>query len=198
MNDYSNKKIIIGITGASGAIYGISLLKMLNILNIESHLIISNSARLTILSETTYTRDQLIELASYHYAPQDIAARLSSGSFRTDGMIIAPCSMRTLASIAHGFDNNLISRTAGVVIKEQKKLVLMVRETPLSAINLENMLKLSRLGVSISPPVPAFYNHPTTIEQLVNHSIARILDLFGIDSNTTNRWNGITKNNSTK
>ena len=185
------RKIIVGISGSSGAIYGIHLLKMLSKLEVESHLVISKSANLTIAAETEYSPDQIKNLASYSYNPNDIGARIACGSFRTSGMIVAPCSMKTLSAIAHGYEDNLLARAAGVVMKEQKKLVLMVRETPLHAIQLENMLKLSRAGVSISPPVPAFYNKPKTIDELVTHSLARVLDLFDLETGLIKRWDGI-------
>lgn len=191
MKQKDTYKIIIGITGASGAIYGISLLKTLKTLDIESHLIISKSAHLTIATETSFTAKEVTNFADYSYNCGDIGARISSGSFRTNGMIIAPCSMKTLSAIANGFEDNLINRAASVVMKEKRQLALMVRETPLHAIHLENMLKLSRLGVSICPAVPAFYNNPSSIDDLVNHSIARILDLFNIDTNIIKRWDGI-------
>lgn len=184
-------KIIIGITGASGAIYGISLLKTLKTLAVESHLIISKAAHLTIATETNFTTKDIISLADYSYNCGDIGARISSGSFRTSGMIIAPCSMKTLSAIANGFEDTLVNRAASVVIKEKRQLAMMVRETPLHAIHLENMLKLSRLGVSICPAVPAFYNKPSSIEDLINHSNARILDLFSIDTHIIKRWDGI-------
>ncbi len=191
MEKENTYKIIIGITGASGAIYGINLLKTLKTLAIESHLIISKSAHLTIATETNFTKKDIISLADYSYNCGDIGARISSGSFRTNGMIIAPCSMKTLSAIANGFEDNLINRAASVVIKEKRQLALMVRETPLHAIHLENMLKLSRLGVSICPAVPAFYNKPSSIEDLINHANARILDLFNIDTHIIKRWDGI-------
>lgn len=186
-----NKKLIIAITGASGAIYGIRLLEILRDLGVQIHLIMSKSSHLTINTETNYKIEDIKKLADVVYSPSDIGARISSGSFITDGMIISPCSMKTLASIASGFDTDLISRAASVIMKEQRKLVLMVRETPLSAIHLENMLKLSRLGVSIAPPVPAFYNNPKNLEELINHTVCRILDLFNIETNNIKRWNGI-------
>jgi 4-hydroxy-3-polyprenylbenzoate decarboxylase len=184
-------KILLGITGASGVIYGIQILKTLRSLQIESHLIISQSARLTIAAETDFSLNEVMNLADYSYNPTDIGARISSGSFYTDGMIIAPCSMKTVSAIASGYDEGLIARAANVTIKEQRKLVLMVRETPLSAIHLENMLKLSRLGIAICPPVPAFYNRPCTIDDLITHSVARILDLFNINTAAIKRWDGI-------
>jgi 4-hydroxy-3-polyprenylbenzoate decarboxylase len=185
------KKIIISITGASGAIYGIRLLEILKEYDIETHLIISKSANLSIATETSLSIKEIKNLADYVYNPSDIGAKISSGSFKVMGMIIAPCSMKTLSAIASGFENDLTIRAAGIIIKEQKKLVLMTRETPLSPIHLENMLKLSRIGVAICPPVPAFYNKPTTLDDIVNHSITRVLDLFDIETNLIKRWQGI-------
>jgi len=185
------EKIIVAITGASGAIYGIRLLAILRECNIETHLIISKSANLTIATETSFSIGDIKKLASYAYHPSDIGAKISSGSFKVNGMIIAPCSMKTLSAIASGMENDLITRSAAVIIKEQKKLALMVRETPLSAIHLENMLKLARIGVAICPPVPAFYNNPATLDDIINHSVARILDLFNIETNLVKRWQGV-------
>ena len=185
------KKIIVGISGASGAIYGIKLLEILKELGVESHLIISKAANLTINAETDYSLKKIKDLANYVYNPSDIGACISSGSFRVDGMIIAPCSIKTLSSIAHGYEDNLISRSASVIMKEQKKLLLMVRETPLHSIHLENMLKLSKIGVIISPPVPAFYNRPTSIDEIILHSLTRALDLFDLDTSLIKRWKGL-------
>lgn len=193
MNKGNNKKIILAISGASGAIYGIRLLEILRDLDVETHLIISKSAHLTITQETKHSVDDIKNLANYSYNSQDIWAKISSGSFRTMGMIIAPCSMKTMASVACGIENNLISRAAGVTLKERRKLVLMVRETPLHSGHLENMLKLSNYGAIIAPPVPAFYNFPTTIDDLVNHSITRVLDLFDLETNLIKRWNGLSR-----
>jgi flavin prenyltransferase len=185
------KKLIVGISGASGSIYAISFLELLKKLNIETHLIISKSANLTIKHETEYSIEEVKKIADYTYNPLDIGARISSGSFQTDGMVVLPCSMKSLSAIANAYEDNLLTRAASVIMKEQKKLVLMVRETPLHSIHLENMLKLSRCGVIIAPAVPAFYNNPKTIDDLVNHSIARILDLFNIDASIICRWNGM-------
>jgi len=185
------KKIIVSITGASGAIYGIRLLEVLRECGVETHLIVSKSANLTIATETSFSIGDIKKLANYAYHPSDIGAKISSGSFKVNGMIVAPCSMKTLSAIASGMENDLITRSAGVIIKEQKKLALMVRETPLSTIHLENMLKLARIGVAICPPVPAFYNHPTTLDEIVNHSVTRILDLFNIETNLIKRWQGL-------
>jgi 4-hydroxy-3-polyprenylbenzoate decarboxylase len=191
MQNNNISRLIIAISGASGAIYGIKLLEVLRSLKIETHLIISKSANITISAETGMKLKDIIALADYNYNQSDIAASISSGSFKTNGMIIAPCSMKTLSSIACGYEDNLISRAAGVVIKEQKKLALLVRETPLSTIHLENMLKLAKCGVAICPPVPAFYNNPSSINDLVNHSVGRVLDLFNLETYSTKRWNGL-------
>lgn len=195
MSNIGDNRIIIAVTGASGAIYGIKLLKILKELKIETHLVISKTANLTISTETDFSVNDLKTTADYYYNPSDVGAPIASGSFRVKGMIIAPCSMKTLASIASGYENNLISRAALVVIKEQKKLALMVRETPLSPIVLENMLKLSRIGVSMCPPVPAFYNNPKSLDDVINHSITRVLDLFDIETNLIKRWAGIRDQN---
>jgi flavin prenyltransferase len=185
------KKLIVGISGASGAIYGIRFLEILKQLKIESHLVISKSANLTIKEETDYCIGAVKEIADFVYSPSDIGARISSGSFQTDGMVVLPCSMKSLSAIANGYEDNLLARAASVTIKEQKKLVLMIRETPLHAIHLENMLKLAKCGVAIAPAVPAFYNKPTTIDDLITHSLARILDLFNIDASAIKRWDGM-------
>lgn len=186
-------QFIVAITGASGAIYGIRLLEILRDLNIETHLIVSKAANITISTETSFSINDVKQIADHNYNPNDIAAKIASGSFKVKGMIIAPCSMKTLASIASGFEDDLISRAASVVIKEQKKLALMVRETPLSAIHLENMLRLAKIGVAICPPVPAYYNHPKALEDIVNHSVSRVLDLFNIETDLIKRWKGISE-----
>jgi 4-hydroxy-3-polyprenylbenzoate decarboxylase len=184
-------RIIVAITGASGAIYGIRMLEALQTLNIESHLIISKSAHLTIATETTLTLSELQQLASFNYAPSDIAASLASGSFKTAGMIIAPCSAKTMMRIAGGGGDGLIARAADVVLKERRKLVLMIRETPLHLGHLRAMVTLSEMGVIIAPPVPAFYNMPTSIDEIVEHSIGRVLDLFELNSKAVKRWEGM-------
>ncbi|MEG8230569.1 UbiX family flavin prenyltransferase [Candidatus Rickettsia tasmanensis] len=181
-------KIVIAISGASGAIYGIRLLEVLKQKNIETHLVISEGAALTIKLETKYSIDEVKLLANYYYDDKDLGATISSGSFKTSGMIIAPCSMKTLASIAHSMEDNLISRAAGVVLKDRRKLILMTRETPLHIGHLENMLKVASYSGIISPPVPAFYNNPVSIDDIVNHSITRVLDFFDIETNLIKRW----------
>jgi 4-hydroxy-3-polyprenylbenzoate decarboxylase len=144
----------------------------------------------TLLHETAYSKEQVEALATKAYASADMGATISSGSFRTDGMIVAPCSAKTLAAIAHGVGENLIHRAADVILKERRKLVLAVREAPLSDIHLENMLKLSRMGAVIMPPLPAFYTRPQSLDDVVNHTVARLLDQFGIDAPGLTRWNG--------
>ncbi len=181
-------KIVVGISGATGPIYGIRLLEVLKDFGVETHLILSQWAEKTIAVETDYSVDDVKKLASHVYASSNQAAIISSGSFRTDGMAIVPCSMKTLAAISHGYSDNLLSRAADVILKERRKLVIVPRETPLSEIHLENMLKLARMGAVILPPMPAFYNKPASIDDLVNHSVSRILDQFGIENALSKRW----------
>jgi 4-hydroxy-3-polyprenylbenzoate decarboxylase len=183
-------RLIIGITGATGTIYGVRLLERLRELDVETHLVISRWGSRTLLHETPYTREQVEALATVAYAPGDMGASISSGSFRTDGMIIAPCSAKSLAAIAHGFGESLIHRAADVVLKEHRKLVLAVREAPLSTIHLENMLTLARMGALVMPPLPAFYNHPRTIDDIVDYTVARMLDQFGLEARGAERWVG--------
>ena len=182
------QRLIVAITGATGAIYGIRLLELLRDADIETHLIISPWGRRTLLHETTYSVDQVQRLAHVTYQPADQGAAISSGSFLTMGMAIVPCSMRTLAAVAHGLGDNLVHRAADVVLKERRKLLLAPREAPLSEIHIENMLKLARMGVVISPPMPGFYQRPATIEDIVNHSVHRMLDQFGIHLDGSGRW----------
>ena len=181
-------RLIIGITGASGIIYGIRLLEVLKPTPIETHLIVSKAAQQTRSYETALSSEELYALADYHYSIHDIGASFSSGSCKTLGMIIAPCSVRSLADIACGTTNNLITRAADVVLKERRKLVLMVRETPLHLGHIRNMALVTEMGAIIAPPVPAFYNHPSTIDDLVNHSVGRVLDLFDLDVGLVRRW----------
>ncbi len=187
----ASEKLIVGITGATGAIFGVRLLQMLQGAGVETHLVMSQWGARTLVHETAYTVEEVQQMATCFYHSGDLGAAISSGSFLSRGMVIAPCSVRTLAAIAHGHGDNLIHRAADVVLKERRKLVLVVREAPLSEIHLENMLKLSRMGVVIIPPVPAFYEHPQTIEDIVNHVVMRILDQFAIHLDLTTRWNGV-------
>ena len=181
-------KLIIGITGSTGVIYGIRMLEVLKKSNIETHLIMSEWAEKCILMETKYSLDYVKSIASSISDEKNMASSVSSGTHRVDGMIVAPCSMKTLAAIANGYDDTLIARAAGVTIKESRKLILMVRETPLSAIHLENMLKLSRLGIVILPPVTEFYTKPKSIEDIVNHGVGKCLDQFNIEHDLYPRW----------
>jgi 4-hydroxy-3-polyprenylbenzoate decarboxylase len=183
-------RLIIGITGATGTIYGVRLLERLRESGVETHLVISRWAARTLIHETPYTKEQVAALATVSYAPGDMGASISSGSFKTDGMIIAPCSAKSLAAIAHGFGENLIHRAADVVLKEHRRLVLAVREAPLSSIHLENMLTLARMGAIVMPPLPAFYNHPRTIDDVIDYTVARMLDQFGLEVRGAERWVG--------
>ena len=181
-------KLIIGISGATGPIYGIRMLEVLKKLQVETHLILSSWAEKTIAIETDYSVDYVKSLASVVHPSTNQAAIVSSGSFKTDGMVIAPCSMKTLAAISHGYADNLLSRSADVILKEKRKLVLVPRETPLNEIHLENMLRLARMGTVILPPMPAFYTKPETIDDIVLHTVSRTLDQFGIDNSVSKRW----------
>ncbi|KAL4943114.1 hypothetical protein BDV06DRAFT_234973 [Aspergillus oleicola] len=184
------KRIVVAMTGATGALMGIKLLIALRRLNIETHLIMSKWAEATIKYETDYHTSNVKALADYSHNINDMAAPVSSGSFKTDGMIICPCSMKTLAAINSGFCDDLISRTADVMLKERRKIVLIARETPLSEIHLRNMLEVTRAGAIIFPPVPAFYIRPASVEELIDQSVGRVLDLFDLDTGDFERWEG--------
>src|SRR5262247_219438 len=184
-------RIVVGITGATGTVLGVRTLQMLKDAGIETHLVLSKWGARTLLHETPYSVDYVKSLAACAYSEADQGAPISSGSFLTDGMIVAPCSVRTLAAIAQGHGDNLVHRAADVILKERRKLVLLVREAPLSDIHLENMLKLSRMGVVITPPVPAFYTNPQNLDDVVNHIVMRALDAFGIHLDVADRWEGI-------
>lgn len=181
-------RIIVGISGASGAIYGIRLLEELKKREIETHLVISKWGTVTIEKETDYSVEQVMSLADKVYDEDNLGAAISSGSFKNNGMVIAPCSMKTLSGIANGYAEELIIRAADVCIKERRRLIILARETPLNPIHLENMLKLSRLGITIMPPVPAFYANPKTLDDIVNHTVGRILDQLEIDNELFTRW----------
>jgi 4-hydroxy-3-polyprenylbenzoate decarboxylase len=185
------QRLIVAITGATGAVFGVRTLERLREFDVETHLVMSPWGAKTVEHETGLSVKQVKALADVTHRPGDQGATISSGSYATLGMIIAPCSVKTLASISSGFASDLVARAADVVMKEQRKLVLMVRESPLSVIHLENMLKVARMGVSILPPVPAFYNEPATIEDLVDHIVTRALDQFGLHSDSTPRWDGV-------
>lgn len=183
-------RLIVGITGATGVIYGVRLVERLREAGVETHLVISRWGVRTLQHETSYSPQAVEALAAAAYKPDDLGAAISSGSFQTDGMIVAPCSAKSLAAIAHGYGGSLIHRAADVVLKERRRLVLAVREAPLSDIHLENMLKLSRMGAVIFPPLPAFYTSPATLDDLVDHTVARMLDQFGIAVPGAPRWSG--------
>ena len=182
------QRMVVGISGASGFIYGVRLLQLLGELDIESHLIISRAALLTMAHETDYKLADIIALASHYHRADDVAAGIASGSFRCLGMVVAPCSMRTLAEIATGASSGLIGRAADVTLKERRTLVLMARETPLTLAHLRNMTAVTEMGAIIAPPVPAFYARPDNLAQMVDHSLGRVLDLFGLDAGTATRW----------
>ena len=187
----SPRRLIVAITGATGTIFGIRLLQVLKGTDVETHLVLSRWGARTLIHETPFTVAEVRKMATRSYADGDQGAAVSSGSFVTMGMVIAPCSVKTLGEIAHGYGKDLVHRAADVVLKEKRRLVLAVRESPLSEIHLENMLKLARMGVVIAPPLPAFYNHPQTVDDLVNHTVSRVLDLFEIHVDVAERWNGV-------
>jgi len=184
----SSKRLVVGISGATGIIYGVRLLELLKETDIETHLVISRGGELTRGYELEISTKELNSLASVVYSVNDIGAAISSGSFRTMGMAVAPCSVKTLAEIANGIGGNLISRAADVVLKERRRLVLMVRETPLHAIHLKNMLAVTECGGIILPPVPAFYTMPESIDAMVTDTVCRVLDLFEIETDKLKRW----------
>jgi 4-hydroxy-3-polyprenylbenzoate decarboxylase len=182
------KRLIIGITGASGTIYGVRLLEVCRGLGLETHLCMSKAAELTLAYELEMKAAEIRALAHKAYAPSDVGAAIASGSFRTRGMIVAPCSIRTMAEIATGTTTSALTRAADVVLKERRPLVLMLRETPLHAGHLENLLRLARLGAIIAPPVPAFYIRPKSVDDLVDHAVGRVLDLLDIETDLPHRW----------
>jgi len=185
------RRLIVALTGATGTAIGVRLLELLQDTGIESHLVMSRWARRTLVQETSYAIEQVEALATRVYPPSDQGAPVSSGSFVTLGMVIVPCSMRTLAAVAHGLGDNLIHRAADVVLKERRRLVLAVRETPFNEIHLENMLKLARMGVVIAPPLPAFYSRPQSVDDIVTYSAARLLDQFDVHVDVPARWAGL-------
>ena len=184
-------RLIVGITGATGTIFGVRLLQMLHGSGVETHLVVSKWAARTLAHETPHSLKYVQSLATQSHGIGAQGAAISSGSFVTLGMVIAPCSMRTLAAIAHGLGDNLIHRAADVILKERRKLVLVVRESPFNEIHLENMLKLARMGVVILPPVPAFYNNPQNLDDMINHITMRVIDQFDIHLDVMNRWDGV-------
>lgn len=184
----TSRRLIVGISGASGVAYGIRLLQMLNSLEIEPHLVMSRAAEMTIGYETGLNPKDVERLAHTVYRQEDVGAAISSGSFKTMGMVIAPCSIRSMSEIATGVTSSLLTRAADVVLKERRRLVLMVRETPLHTGHLRSMTQLSEMGAIIAPPVPAFYANPETVDDIVTQSAARVLDLFDLTADETKRW----------
>jgi len=187
----ARQKLIVAISGATGTIFGVRLLELLQGSDVETHLVMSKWAKRTLLHETHYSIDQVQAMAAAVYPLHDQGAAISSGSFITSGMVVIPSSMRTVSAIAQGAGDNLIHRSADVILKERRKLVLVARESPLNEIHLENMLKLARMGVVILPPVPAFYNRPENLDDIVNHVVGRVLDQFGIHLDVVKRWRGM-------
>ncbi|MGY3614528.1 UbiX family flavin prenyltransferase [Bradyrhizobium sp. USDA 10063] len=188
MRDAAPKRLIIGISGASGVIYGVRLLQVLRNAGVQTHLVMSRTAEQTVAYETDLKIAEVKELAAVSHAIDDMAAPISSGSFRTAGMIVAPCSMRSMSEIASGATTTLLSRAADVVLKERRRLVLMVRETPLHTGHLRTMTALSEMGAIIAPPVPAFYAKPENLEDMIEHAVGRVLDLFDVDVSIVRRW----------
>jgi 4-hydroxy-3-polyprenylbenzoate decarboxylase len=185
------KRLIIAITGATGAVYGVRLLEHLRALKVESHLLISSAGVLNLKAELDLDRKAVESLATQVHAVADVGASIASGSFATDGMIVTPCSMKTLAAVAHGLSDNLITRAADVCLKERRRLVLMVRETPFNLAHLRNMTAVTEMGGIIYPPLPGFYHRPKNIEEMVDHTLGRVLQLVGIDQPLSPVWGGI-------
>ena len=184
------RRLVIGISGASGAIYGIRMLELLRDTDIETHLVISRSAEMTLAYETDFTTKDVRALAAVNHPNSDIGATISSGSFRTMGMVVAPCSIKTMSEIATGVTSSLLSRAADVVLKERRRLVLAVRETPLHGGHLRTMTQLADMGAIIAPIMPAFYNRPKTVDDIINHTVGRLLDFFDIETKLVKRWEG--------
>ncbi len=185
------KRLIVGISGASAPIYGIRILEVLrNVPEVETHFVHTKSAQRTIELETSYSLKDLIRLADVYYEPDDVAASISSGSFKTMGMVVAPCSMSSMGAIASSVSKDLLTRAADVTLKEGRRLVLMIREAPLHLGHLRRMVELAEMGAVIAPPIPSFYHAPKTIDDIINHSIGRVLDQFNIDANIVKRWTG--------
>jgi 4-hydroxy-3-polyprenylbenzoate decarboxylase len=185
-------RIVVAITGATGAVYGVRLLERLRAISgVETHLVISDAATLTLHQEVGLQRREVEALAHVVHKNREIGASIASGSFQTDGMVIAPCSMKTLAAVAHGISDNLIARAADVFLKERRRLVLMVRETPFNLAHLRNMTAVTEMGGIVFPPLPSFYNKPGSIDEMVAHTIARVIDLLGIENDLAPRWAGM-------
>ena len=181
-------QLVIGISGTSGVIYGIKLLQVLKEKRIETHLVLTDIVESILLKETSLTKNYLEMLATHYYDVRCMTAPIASGSFKTDGMVVIPCSMKTISGITHGYSENLLLRAADVTIKENRRLILVPRETPLSSIHLQNMLELSKIGVTILPAMPAFYHNPKTIDDLINYVVGKVLDILHIEHSLYNRW----------
>ncbi|MET3106772.1 4-hydroxy-3-polyprenylbenzoate decarboxylase [Oxalobacteraceae bacterium GrIS 2.11] len=193
MNANLSNRLIVAVTGATGVVYAVRLLEVLRATTkIETHLVISEAGIMSLQEEVGMKKKQLEALADVTYNVKDVGAAIASGSFQTMGMIVAPCSMKTLGSVAHGLSENLISRAADVTLKERRRLLMMVRETPLNLAHLRNMTAVTEMGGIIFPPVPSFYQHPTSIAEMVDHSVGRVLDLFNIPHQLTPEWPGLT------
>jgi flavin prenyltransferase len=186
-----SQRLVVGITGASGAIYGVRLLERCQVLGVETHLVVTPAGVLNVHHECSLDRAALEALATHAYAPGDIGACIASGSFDTAAMVIAPCSMKTLAAVAHGFGDNLLTRAADVTLKERRRLVLMVRETPFNLAHLRNMTAATEMGAIVFPPLPAFYHRPTSIDELVHDSVERVLALAGVTKAQPQAWGGL-------
>ncbi|MDN5247705.1 MAG: UbiX family flavin prenyltransferase [Wolbachia endosymbiont of Tyrophagus putrescentiae] len=186
-----SNRIIIGISGASGSIYGVRILEALKESNCETHLVVSNAGRVTLAHEISKKFEDIVSLADFYYSEEKIGEKIASGSFETLGMVIAPCSMKTMSEIASGVTSNLLTRAADVTLKERRKLILMVRESPLHLGHLRNMLKLTEMGAIIAPPAPAFYINPSSLDDIINHSVGKILNLFNIKVSDFKEWQGI-------
>lgn len=192
MADPRPRRIVVAITGATGAVYGVRLLERLRAIpGVETHLVLSDAASLTLHQEVGLQRRDVEALAHVVHKNREIGASIASGSFQTDGMVIAPCSMKTLAAVALGLSDNLIARAADVILKERRRLVLMVRETPFNLAHLRNMTAVTEMGGIVFPPLPSFYNKPGSIDEMVDHTVARVIDLFGIENDLAPRWAGM-------
>lgn len=198
MSSNTRKRLIVGISGASGIAYGIRVLEFLRSSDVESHLVVSKASHITLATESALSLKELYALADVVHPERDIGASISSGSFKTIGMVVAPCSMKTLAEIAHGTTATLLSRAADVVLKERRKLVLIARETPLHLGHLRNMTSVTEMGAIVYPPVPALYARPNSIDAMIDHTVGRVLDLFDIDTGAVHRWQGQKSDNAEK
>ena len=195
MPDQRPRRIVVGITGATGAVYGVRLLARLHdVPGVETHLVVSDAASLTLHQEVGMQRRDVEALAHVVHKNREIGASIASGSFQTDGMVIAPCSMKTLAAVAHGLADNLVARAADVILKERRRLVLMVRETPLNLAHLRNMTAVTEMGGIIFPPLPSFYHRPASIDEMVDHTLDRVIDLLGLENEAAPRWPGMRDN----